>query len=63
MAGIKHWIEQRYDVEPLNKSDQRLTSIYDAIKAEYEKGRTTSISDEEMAGWVVEKFGQIAAKK
>ena len=63
VAGIKHWIEHRYEVEPLKKSDQRLTSIYDLIKLEYEQGRTTGISDEEMAGWVDEKFGQLPAKK
>ncbi len=63
VAGIKHWIEQRYEVEPLNKSDQRLTSIYDLIKVEYEQGRTTSISDQEMAVWAAEKFGQLPAKK
>lgn len=59
VAGIKHWIEQRYEVEPLKKSDQRLTGIYDLIKLEYEQGRTTGIADEEMVAWVQEKFGQL----
>ncbi len=63
VAGVKHWIEQRYAVESLKKSDQRLTSIYELIRAEYEQDRTTSISDEEMAGWVGEKFGQLPTKK
>ena len=62
VAGIKHWIEHRYEVEPLKKSDQRLTSIYELIKAEYEQGRTTGISDEEMARWVGQKFRQLAPK-
>ncbi len=62
VAGIKHWIEQRYEIEPLKKSDQRLTSIYDLIKLAYEQGRTTGIADEEMACWVGEKFGQLQAK-
>lgn len=62
VAGIKHWVEQRYQVEPLSKSDSRLTRIYDQIMAEYEKGRTTSISEEEMNRWVAESFGQLAAK-
>ena len=63
VAGIKHWIEQRYQVESLSKTDRRLTGIYERIMAEYEQGRTTSISDEEMAGWVGEKFGQLPRKK
>ena len=63
VAGVKHWIEQRYEIEPLAKTDPRLTSIYEQIMAEYEAGRTTSLSDEEMARWVGEKFGQIPTKK
>ena len=63
VAGVKHWIEQRFEVEPLKKSDHRLQSIYELIKVEYEQGRTTSISDDEMAGWVAEKFGKLPVKK
>lgn len=63
VAGIKHWIEQRYAVEALNKSDQRLLSIYELITAEYQGGRTTCISDEEMAAWVAQEFDQAPAKK
>jgi len=63
VAGVKHWIEQRYEVEPLAKTDSRLTNIYEQIMAEYEAGRTTSLSDEEMARWVSEKFGQLRARK
>ena len=62
VAGIKHWIERRYEVESLSKTDVRLTAIYEKITAEYEKGRTTSISDDEMAGWVAEKFGELPRK-
>ena len=63
VAGIKHWIEQRYQVDSLNKTDPRLTGIYELIMAEYEGGRTTSISDEEMASWVAEKFGRLPLKQ
>lgn len=63
VAGIKHWIERRYEVESLSKTDTRLTSIYEKITAEYENGRTTSISDDEMARWVAEKFGELARKE
>jgi len=50
-------------VDSLNKTDPRLTSIYERIMAEYEGGRTTSLSDEEMAKWVAEKFGQLPLKQ
>ena len=63
VAGVKHWIEQRYGVESLSKADSRLTSIYEQIMAEYEGGRTTSLSDEEMARLVAEKFGQLPPKQ
>ncbi|NIA07174.1 MAG: 2-isopropylmalate synthase [Actinobacteria bacterium] len=62
VAGVKHWIEQHYELEPLAKTDPRLTSIYEQIMAKYEAGRTTSLSDEEMAQWVSEKFGQLPPK-
>ena len=62
VAGIKHWIEQHYQVDSLSKTDSRLTSLYERITAEYEQGRTTSLSDEEMARWVAEKFGQLPPK-
>ena len=63
VAGVKHWIEQRYEVEALAKTDARLTSIYEQIMAEYEAGRTTSLSDAEMGRWVSEKFGQLPPRK
>jgi isopropylmalate/homocitrate/citramalate synthase len=63
VAGVKYWIEQRYEVEPLAKTDSRLTNIYEQIMAEYEAGRTTSLSDDEIARWVSEKFGQLPARK
>ena len=63
VAGVKHWIERRYEIEPLAKTDARLTSIYEQIMVEYEAGRTTSLSDEEMDRWVRDKFGQLALKK
>ena len=62
VAGIKHWIEHRYQVDSLNKTDPRLTGIYERIMAEYEGGRTTSMSDEEMVRLVSEKFGQLPLK-
>lgn len=54
-AGIKHWIE-RHGGEEVPKDDPRLLEIRDRVDAEYEAGRTTAISDEEMAQWYEEAF-------
>jgi isopropylmalate/homocitrate/citramalate synthase len=55
-AGIKHWIEKNYGVD-VPKDDARLLGIRDKVDAEYEAGRTTSISDDEMHAWFNESFG------
>ncbi len=54
-AGIKHWIEANYQLD-VAKDDARLLAIRDRVDAEYEAGRTTTISDEEMHGWYKEAF-------
>jgi len=54
-AGIKHWIEARYQIE-IPKHDQRITGIKDKIDAEYAENRVLAISDEEMFEWVREAF-------
>ncbi len=54
-AGIKHWLETNVDVN-VPKDDARLLKIRDRVDAEYEKGRTTAISDEEMHAWYREAF-------
>lgn len=63
VAGVKHWIERRYEIEPLAKTDPRLTGIYEQIMAEYESGRTTSLSNEEMSRFVLDKFGQLPPRE
>ena len=55
-AGIKHWIEARYQIE-IPKHDRRITRIKDRIDAEYSENRVSAISDEEMFEWVREAFG------
>ena len=55
-AGIKHWLDTHYDLN-VPKDDPRLVTIYDRVAAEYEAGRTTAISDEEMHAWYAEAFG------
>ncbi|MBN1555278.1 MAG: 2-isopropylmalate synthase [Phycisphaerae bacterium] len=54
-AGIKHWIERHYN-QDVAKDDPRLLAIRDKVEAEYETGRTTAVSDEEMHTWYAEAF-------
>ncbi len=55
-AGIKHWIEARYQIE-IPKHDPRIEKIKDKIDAEYTADRVSMISDEEMFEWIREVFG------
>jgi len=55
-AGIKHWIEARYQIE-IPKHDLRITKTKDRIDAEYSANRVSAISDKEMFEWVREAFG------
>ena len=54
-AGIKHWIEHHYEIK-VAKDDSRLINIKDRVDAEYEAGRTSCISDDEMILWYHEIF-------
>ncbi|MFH1369851.1 MAG: 2-isopropylmalate synthase [Planctomycetota bacterium] len=54
-AGIKHWIESRYQIE-ITKHDPRVVKIRDKIAAEYALDRVSAISDDEMFKWVEEAF-------
>ena len=55
-AGIKHWIESRYEIE-IAKHDPRVLHVKDKIDAEYSADRVSMISDSEMAVWTQEAFG------
>jgi isopropylmalate/homocitrate/citramalate synthase len=55
-AGIKHWIESRYEIE-IAKHDPRVMHIKDKIDAEYAADRVSMISDKEMAEWTQQAFG------
>ncbi len=55
-AGIKHWIESRYQTE-VSKHDPHVMKIKDKIDAEYAADRVSAISDEEMTAMVKEVFG------
>lgn len=54
-AGIKHWIESRYEID-IPKHDPRVLYIKDKIDAEYAANRVSMISDREMAEWANEAF-------
>ena len=56
-AGIKHWLQRRYDIN-VPKDDPRLLAVKDKVDAEYEAGRTSSVSEEEMTAWYGEAFGK-----
>ncbi len=55
-AGIKHWIESRYEID-IAKHDPRVLHVKDKIDAEYAADRVSMISDREMAEWTLEAFG------
>jgi isopropylmalate/homocitrate/citramalate synthase len=55
-AGIKHWIESRYEIE-IAKHDPRVLYVKDKIDAEYTANRVSMISDREMEEWTKEAFG------
>lgn len=54
-AGIKHWIEINYDLN-VAKDNPRLSAIRSRVDKEYEEGRTTAISDEEIHAWYKKAF-------
>ncbi|MDY6913588.1 MAG: 2-isopropylmalate synthase [Planctomycetota bacterium] len=56
-SGIKHWIESYCGLD-VAKDDSRLLAVRDHVDAEYEAGRTTAISNEEMHTWYKEVFGE-----
>jgi isopropylmalate/homocitrate/citramalate synthase len=54
-AGIKHYIESRYDID-IAKHDPRVVAIKEKIDKEYEADRIAAISDMEMAEWIEKAF-------
>lgn len=54
IAGIVYWVNQRLKLEGDKKLDKRhpgIQKIYKRVMEEYEKGRNTSISKEELEKW------------
>jgi isopropylmalate/homocitrate/citramalate synthase len=59
-AGILAWIQDRYDfAEPPSKDDLRIRRIAEWVAREYEDGRITGISDEEMDRQIHAEFGDV----
>lgn len=56
-AGIKHWIEERYDID-IPKHSPVVMKVKDIIDAEYTANRVSAISDDEMYVWVTQAFGK-----
>jgi isopropylmalate/homocitrate/citramalate synthase len=62
-AGILAWIQDRYDfAEPPSKDDLRIRRIAEWVAREYEDGRITGISDEEMDRQIHAEFGDVPRK-
>ena len=66
LAGIAYWINQSYRLkgeEQIGKHDPLVTALKDWVDSEYEGGRTTSLSDDEMERKIAElsggRFGEI----
>ena len=56
-AGVKHWLERTHGVD-VPKDDERLLAIKDRVDAEYEAGRTSAVSEDEMEAWYRDAFGE-----
>jgi len=54
-AGIKHWIEARYNIT-IGKHDPRVQKIKGHVDKEYLADRVSAISDDEMFAWMKEAF-------
>jgi hypothetical protein len=65
VAGVIRWIQERYDLDngDVAKDDPRIGAINAWIAKEYEGGRITCMSDEEMDAKVHELFGAAAQRK
>jgi isopropylmalate/homocitrate/citramalate synthase len=65
-AGVAHWINAYYGLTAnhiLQKSDPGIAKIVEAIKLEYDAGRTTAMSDEEMEALVRENLPDVGKAK
>jgi citrate (Re)-synthase len=64
-ASVAHWINSRMKLTGDNRVDKRhpgVVKIYEVMMIEYDAGRTTSVSDEEMLGWVQTHMPKVLEK-
>jgi isopropylmalate/homocitrate/citramalate synthase len=59
LAGIALWVRQHYPraQEPIGKADPRVQKIYEWLMTQYDAGRTTAITDQEMLDQVKQHLG------
>ncbi|MCJ7796520.1 MAG: 2-isopropylmalate synthase, partial [Thermoleophilia bacterium] len=65
-AGIAHWVNSNYRLAAdrmIGKSHPGVAKAMKWIQGEYEAGRTTNISDDEMHALVREHLPEVAARK
>jgi isopropylmalate/homocitrate/citramalate synthase len=63
VAGVMAWMQDRFELpQDVAKDDPRIRQISDWITAQYEDGRVTAVSDEEMDEQVRQAFGDLARK-
>ncbi len=65
-AGIAHWINSNYKLvaaSMIDKSHPAVAKIMEWVQREYDAGRTTTISDDEMHALVKEHLPELAAGK
>jgi isopropylmalate/homocitrate/citramalate synthase len=65
VAGISGWINLFYNLrvnERVSKKDKRINLVKNLVDTEYEKGRNTAISDNEMKKIVESVFGDVFEK-
>ena len=58
LSGVAHWINSYYKLQGnkrIDKKDELISKVRDWVNAEYDAGRQTSISDEEMVS-VIEEY-------
>jgi isopropylmalate/homocitrate/citramalate synthase len=65
-AGIAHWVNSNYRLvadRMVDKSHPGVAKVMKCIQVEYDAGRTTNISDDEMHALVKEHLPEVAARK
>jgi isopropylmalate/homocitrate/citramalate synthase len=62
-AGIAYWVNTRLGLkgnEKIDKNDERVGAIFDAIAAQYDAGREAVMSDEELVALICQHMPELA---